>query len=104
MALNLKKLTIQNIKAGIHTVTPLQLCESRIIGYYGTVFGILIAAIPLALTHQWGWIIFMFFVGWLQCSALVGDIQQRKLLKEAEEQVKSVLDKFEKDNGGIENE
>ena len=98
MAINLKKLTIQNIKAGIHTVTPLQLCESRIIGYYGIIFGAVLCMIPAFLSRQWGLAIVMLFVGWLQCSALVGDIQQRKLLKEAEEQVKAVLDKFEKDN------
>jgi hypothetical protein len=85
--MNLKKLTYSNFKEGLYSVTPLQLCTSRIYGYIGTMLGAFITMLPLLLTHQWGWSIFIFFVLWLQCSALVGDLQQRKILIESEEQI-----------------
>ena len=55
---------------------------------------------PLALTHQWGWLIFIFFVVWLQCAALLADIQQRKALIESERQIKEAMEQFEKQSKG----
>lgn len=86
--MNLKKLSYKNFKEGLHKVTPLELCNARIAGYIGTIVGAALSLIPLAYNHQWGWVVFIFFVGWLQCAALLGDIQQRRILKEQEKFIK----------------
>ena len=72
----------KNLKAGIYSTTPLQLCDARIAGYIGTIVGSILAMFPLILSKQWGWVVFIFFVAWLQCTALIGDLQQRKILKD----------------------
>ena len=95
MKFNLKKLTYQNFKDGLYKVTPLELCNSRIAGYAGTIIGVALAMIPLVYTRQWGWLVFIFFVGWLQCSALIGDLQQRRILIESEEQIHEAMKQLE---------
>lgn len=96
--INWKRLTYKNFREGLHKVTPLDLCNARIAGYTGTIFGAILAMIPLLLTRQWGWAVFIFFVCWLQCTALIGDIQQRKILKESEDQIEDAMKQLENIN------
>ena len=99
MPIHWDKLTIANFKEGLHKVTPLQLCQARILGYYGTLAGIILTMIPMFLGRQWGWLVFIFFVGWLQCAALLGDIQQRKVLIESEADIKRALEQLKNIEG-----
>jgi hypothetical protein len=96
--MNLKKLTYKNFREGLHKVTPLELCNARIAGYFGTIIGGLLAMIPMVISGSYGWIVFIFFMVWLQVSALIGDIQQRKILKDSEDQIASAMAQMEKIN------
>ena len=93
--MNLKKLTYKNFKEGLYKVTPLQLCSARISGYIGTIVGMMIGIFVSIYSHSWWLVIVLIFVVWLQAAALLGDIQQRKALKESEQQIMDAMRQLE---------
>lgn len=94
--MNLKKLTVENIKNGINSVTPLQLSRSSLYTYYGIMVGAAISFATFMFAKQWGVSIIMLFVFLSQIIAIVSEMQKIKILEDNESQINMALKEFEK--------
>ena len=89
--MNLKNLTKENIKAGIQSVTPLQLSKATLYTYYGIMIGAGISFFTFMYAKQWGVSIIMFFVFLSQIIAIISEFKKINMLKEQEAQIEEAL-------------
>jgi len=74
-------------KRGIMSVTPIQMIRTEIIGYIGSIVGLLFASIVLIFfADSWYMAITIFFIVIIQVIGLVGKYQQFNTLKELEKE------------------
>jgi hypothetical protein len=83
--MNLKNL--KYLKKGFMNLTPVQLSQGRLSGYYGMVAGLVLATFTSFYAKSWGIGIFLFFLCWLQVFNLLGEHKQLNNLKEMEQSI-----------------
>ena len=82
-----KKMNLKNLKhfkKGMKELTPIQIGEGKLIGYYGMVVGLSLACITMFRNRSWGLGIFLIFLVWFQIMGLISEKQSLKGLKDME--------------------
>ena len=81
--MNLKNL--KHFKKGITSLTPIQLSQGRLAGYYGMVAGLVLATSTVFMSKSWGMGIFLLFLTWFQGMGLLTEIKTLDSLKDMQE-------------------
>ena len=95
--MNLKN--IKNLKRGLRELTPVQLCQGRLAGYYGMVVGLVLATYSTFYRGSWGLGIFLLFLTWFQFVSLLAEQKTLIALKEMQLSLAShqgTIDQFNK--------
>ena len=83
-AIQMNLRNLKNFKQGMKDLTPIQLGEGKLVGYYGMIVGLSLACINMFRNGSWGFGIFLIFLVWFQIMGLIGQKQSLKGLKDME--------------------
>lgn len=90
---------------GLKSLTPEQLLFAKMVGHLGAGVGMFFAILYLGFSGNWAFIVFCFFIGFMQFVDFFGLRKQWCLVREQDERLKELVveeNGFDKiDSGGV---